>query len=755
MNPVPHPTVTTPAIGSRSQIESTRAIATRRAEVVVAVLALVALLVAQFLIARSIPGTNYNGVDGKMMQGLAVAAFQFGGIPDLTNLNPFQGAGSLMLPKNVWANPAFWPFAFLDAQAATELSALIALACFTGACYFMGRLFGLSVVTAAVGAQLCIVLFAPLVLTVNGTSNFSLTPADAVVYAPHLLALGLLSRVELQSARSFELATAGIAALLLYSLCCDPFFSVLSGVNWAAAFVIVMLAPMRARAVLLRFGVLACAIGVLYLLGALEYLYGLTRSTARVLFTEAYMRPQVPEYVSAIFRDPSILSRSMKYAYLALLPGWALGLLFLRGRPRTLVAAATGSFGFYVAYSIGYALSTSNWLGPLPVYMEHSLFPLFIIASLAGYESAFRALAPWGWSKLGPMGRRLRDLGQSVAISRLVPLLLIAVVPAVVVFKVGLQRPHPWAQFWGEPWLKQPEIDGFLKGNIGLVAGGPFRGSALLPTLDYDGALALASLWRNFVPTANEYGQGVTAQSVYFAHKLWKRRIATDLNRLTPWPGSDSTHLKGALEMMGVRYIAIQSPHDTIFGPASAVLPRRGATASGDWHIHEIKPNLGDFSPTEVVTSISGAETMLRIGAPAFDFRKNVVLMQPVGTLVPARDMKLSVKRGGWHVSGRSDGTSLVVLPQQYSHCLQAGDPDVRIVRANLMLAGVVFSGKLDTDITLQYGVFSPGCALEDHAEISRLGLQVSDPEVDALRLKSNTIRPLILARLRAWKLTD
>ena len=93
--------------------------------------------------------------------------------------------------------------------------------------------------------------------------------------------------------------------------------------------------------------------------------------------------------------------------------------------------------------------------------------------------------------------------------------------------------------------------------------------------------------------------------------------------------------------------------------------------------------------------------------------------------LVPARDMQLSIVRGGLHVSGKSDGTSLVVLPQQFSHCLRARDPGVRFVRANLLLTGMIFSGEVDTDISFDYGLFSPACRYADLRDFKQLDLRI------------------------------
>ena len=137
--------------------------------------------------------------------------------------------------------------------------------------------------------------------------------------------------------------------------------------------------------------------------------------------------------------------------------------------------------------------------------------------------------------------------------------------------------------------------------------------------------------------------------------------------------------------------------------------------------------------------------------APDFDFTRRAVLSAPLGEpLVAARDMRLSRRRGGLHLSGHSDGTSLVVLPQQFSNCLRARDTRVRLVRTNLMMTGVIFRHSVDTDIVFDYGLFSPYCRLADLADMKRV-----DPQID-LRMRHLSPGPRFpdwptsVARLRA-----
>jgi len=142
------------------------------------------------------------------------------------------------------------------------------------------------------------------------------------------------------------------------------------------------------------------------------------------------------------------------------------------------------------------------------------------------------------------------------------------------------------------------------------------------------------------------------------------------------------------------------------------------------WRAYELPdPNLGNYSPTQVTIADSAPAILAQLGDANFDFRRNVVLTEGLEALTPARDLKLTIVRGGVRLSGASDGTSLVLLPQQFSHCLAASDPRVRIVRADLAWAALVFSGKVDTTVTLAYGLFSPRCRRADLADLKRLGV--------------------------------
>jgi len=158
-------------------------------EFIIAGFGLIVLLAAEWVLTSAIPGTQYSQGDGKVAQAVIHTALNFGGIFQLNNINPLQGVGSQLQPHNVWANPAYWPFALVDSPLALDVSALVALGCLALACYVMARCFDVPVLPSIVAAQLSIILFGPLANMLVLYQVFWINPGIAVVYAPYLVAL--------------------------------------------------------------------------------------------------------------------------------------------------------------------------------------------------------------------------------------------------------------------------------------------------------------------------------------------------------------------------------------------------------------------------------------------------------------------------------------------------------------------------------------------------------------------------------------
>src|SRR5262249_17170659 len=247
---------------------------------------------------------------------------------------------------------------------------------------------------------------------------------------------------------------------------------------------------------------------------------------------------------------------------------------------------------------------------------------------------------------------------------------------------------------------------------------------------------SIMTAWTRNLHTVDEYNQLVTPPALYWLHVLDHADVYTSLNWFVPMTGTPKETFWNSMQLFGMRYFVANDAGRTFtdadrFGRLVATLPRRPimqfAQPPGNWFVYEFPyPNVGDYSPTDVATARTAADIMEIVRKPDFDFRKQAVLDSTFAEpLVPARDMRLSYRRGGLHITGRSHGTSLGILPQQLSHCLRARDPRVRFVRVDLMMAGMIFSGAIDTDIEFGYGLFSPACRLADLADLKRLDLRI------------------------------
>jgi hypothetical protein len=763
-------------------------------EVVIAGSALLILLTAQWILASAIPGMSYYGLDGKLAQSALLTGFKFGGYFDLTNLSPITGIGAQLLPKNVWANPAYWPFALFEKETATEISGLIALACFASAVYVMMRCFDVAVVPSAMAAQSTMVLFGPTMIILLTPSNFLVTPGDAVVYAPYMVALGLLAKLRAESWRRFAFTAAGISALILYSIYCDPLWTMVVGFAWAVPFAVVTVGTLHPKTIMVRGTALGCCLAVLVLSGAATYLYTLSQYTARIQFAEVLDRVRGPELVSTMSYSPI-----MTNFYIAWALGWILGLVTLRGQARLLVLAASVSFVVWIGYSVVYLLLLNGkWVSPVPFYLEHALFALYTAGAVAGYWGLLRTAALLGVRFAGPIffrrtaaafrpptpappGTQLAAAGrlswrmQPVAMT--LALLCVAIVPGKVA-NDGLAHAPALANA-RDPWADEPEVINFFSENIALAPGRPFRGAISFPPVDPFWSNTIVTLWSRSVPTVNEYSQLVSPEALYLAHKFTYTDVTKQLNRFDLLCCREPASW-AVLQMIGVRYYVAPGPLGDRLNPGYPLItmPHRSVHSNqGTWYVYELpRPNVGDYNPTEIMAAGSAAEIIAILSRPDFDFTKQAVVSAPLDDpLVAARDMRLSIIRGGLHVSGKSEGTSLVILPQQFSHCLRARNDSVRLVRANLMMTGMIFSGDLDTDIVFDYGIFSPGCRRADLADVRQLDLKIDlraphlagerlfpdwDDAMTRLRTATATIQyapilasmRMMLARMNDWK---
>src|SRR5439155_23404955 len=120
------------------------------------------------------------------------------------------------------------------------------------------------------------------------------------------------------------------------------------------------------------------------------------------------------------------------------------------------------------------------------------------------------------------------------------------------------------------------------------------------------------------------------------------------------------------LAMLGVRFVIHESPI------SSAVRRGEYAMAGRTLYLHEIgDPNIGTYSPTKVHVVATAKAAITLMARPELDLRRAAIVHESLpDDLVTATSDGLRVFRDALRVHAESRGTSLLVLPLEYSHCL-------------------------------------------------------------------------------------
>jgi hypothetical protein len=144
-----------------------------------------------------------------------------------------------------------------------------------------------------------------------------------------------------------------------------------------------------------------------------------------------------------------------------------------------------------------------------------------------------------------------------------------------------------------------------------------------------------------------------------------------------------------------------------------------------DLHVYSVPDaNLAGYAVTKVCVPPAGGRL-----SPCWRTRCSIRARLPSSPCLTSCWLSyLTVERGGYRIEADSPGTSLLVLPIEYSHCLRAdltttGANLSRLLRANLTMAAILFSGRVEGTLMLRYGPLSSRCRIEDWQDANALRL--------------------------------
>ncbi len=228
----------------------------------------------------------------------------------------------------------------------------------------------------------------------------------------------------------------------------------------------------------------------------------------------------------------------------------------------------------------------------------------------------------------------------------------------------------------------------------------------------------LIDLWRFNIPTLSEYGQSVSRQYMFYIQNfLSESGDPTEVSIAFPRKAN-----VGVMAAMGVCFIVIDRP----LSDSRVTLALTEQFAHTTLYLYEIAdPILGNYSPVsfELDPNLSKFRASVE-GDPGVLARTAYVQELVEGTVVPARDAQMAYEKGGVHVTASNEGTSVLLLPLQFSHCLSTRDHGVKLSRANLIFTQIKFHGVLDTKIEWEFDFWrGSDCRVQDVGDMRLLGL--------------------------------
>jgi hypothetical protein len=225
-----------------------------------------------------------------------------------------------------------------------------------------------------------------------------------------------------------------------------------------------------------------------------------------------------------------------------------------------------------------------------------------------------------------------------------------------------------------------------------------------------------------------QYGPTITPALYAFVTRLLaepgdtQQRSALVLRRIEP----------RILALVGVKYVIT----DRSFEGDATLRLTMPVDAQRHLHVYEIRDvNLGSYSPMKVSVEPDATAILKRIAQPEFDGRREVVMGSALpADLVAARTVRLVFEGTALRVEADSDGQSLLVLPLEYSRCLQAlilrGQPPT-LLRVNLVQTGFLFHGAVDVRLRLLNGpIVDSSCRLRDRFDLDALKIGDTPPTV-------------------------
>ena len=442
--------------------------------------------------------------------------------------------------------------------------------------------------------------------------------------------------------------------------------------------------------------------------GAVSFLSGFYRNTAAAEIPITQFNPPDVSHLfrflfESYFPSPSSSGgHGFQYLSFALLVIYVLR-GFKRADFRTQIWFSTLTGAFCV---LCYRLYQSQWLferGPNHNYLVWLMGPLYA----AGMAAVFIDIVRSAIDKL-----ESQNISNFLKTSKfklfLIPALAVLVVisPLSSIYFVS-DEPQAVA-------LDSLKAQPLLVENLSIANNKQFRGRAVY--IDQESEFAANISDR--IPLLNDYSHNMTPYAYKFYEAFFFDSAITQRRNHFIF----SMKNLDLYSLLGVKFFVAKSGgswQNVVSSQSSVIASSR---AINDESIIELKSvNVGDYSPTTVYIAKTMAETFRIMTLNDFSTSKDVVLKRDLDAkLVPVNKSRLTIINGDLLVEAESNGVSLIVLPLEFSICLNFSENSdssyfLGAQLADGLLTAVVFDKNLDLNIKFRSGLFgNSGCRLED-----------------------------------------
>lgn len=713
---------------------------------IIYLLNIVSALICCYLIVR-LHGQVFVGLDGTYILTLVKNQHDFMGFSPSLGMNFLQSQGNVFFPMNTYFIPSFLFFHIFNDGVVDKILAASSFAFgLYFATWFVASSIGFRPSVSLISAWTIVAIIAfanPPVIY----ANFNLIPALSMVTTYPLLLLGCFIRFGKGDMPSDIILFVVINIILVILFVGSPAATVL----WAGSMLILLSSSYLSsdthhekkykRRLFISLLILTTAVGVpLSIVGLLSYTptFFFSNILANIdhgwqAVSILFEAKQYHSYVGPILWVGGILGASLSVAKeTGLKRNIAIGVL--------LWAALCMLLGVYIEYD------PLNYNGLLPVYLESVIWPFFSIFFVYLIEQGIKVI-PVLYSGIPVVNFH------ETTISKEIRLTLLLVAPLLIPFiSVMVMKRDKLDYGWVWPIPSNKIVD-YLQNEIGLTEQGSIFKGRVLNTAAisdekvklgwyrqhiWDGQvvhaihndLRLTGMWYFNIPTLVEYSSLVSP--AFFAL----------VNNLLTRPGD--LQLRGAigitdvnanvLRMLGVRYVISNNKLPDPFEKKMTM--ELNMKPESRLYLYELSnTNIGNYSPTHVSVANNAAQVINKLKNPKLDLSQTVIMSDKIpGILTKALYSEMQIYKGFVRVRAISKGRSLIVLPLEFSHCLNissrkeqvGGEDGVKLYRVNLNQVGVLFEGKIDIKLRLKVGFMGDQvCRLEDTKEMREFGLSM------------------------------